>query len=129
MTRRGAATGRADSRRTWSSMAGRAVALIATVLMVLAGVAQGDAFAAAGDAIEEVDTNGHHILDDTFLILLNAHYEPVPFVLPAHRAGVRWQPVVDTYTGDTRGRRPARGGRTYEVAPRSLAVLRLQEAP
>jgi glycogen operon protein len=83
----------------------------------------------AGDAIEEVDTNGHHILDDTFLILLNAHYEPVPFVLSAHRAGVRWQPVVDTYTGDTRGRRPARGGRTYEVAPRSLAVLRLQEAP
>jgi len=83
----------------------------------------------AGDSIEEGDVNGHHILDDTFLILLNAHYEPVPFVLQAHRTGVRWQPVLDTHTGDTRGRRPARGGRTYEVAPRSLAVLRLQETP
>jgi glycogen operon protein len=83
----------------------------------------------AGDAIEEVDADGHPIVDDTFLLLLNAHYEPVPFVLPAHRGGVRWQPVLDTHSGDRKAPRPARGGRTYDVAARSLAVLRLQEAP
>ncbi|HXH82571.1 MAG TPA: glycogen debranching protein GlgX, partial [Candidatus Tectomicrobia bacterium] len=50
----------------------------------------------AGDAIEEVDARGERIVDDTFLILLNAFWEPVPFVLPAHHRGVRWEPIVDT---------------------------------
>ena len=35
---------------------------------------------------------GAPIVGDTFLLLDNAHYEPVPFVLPAHRARVRWEP-------------------------------------
>ena len=42
----------------------------------------------AGDAIEEVDDMGEPIVGDTFLILLNADHEPVPFVLPAHEARV-----------------------------------------
>jgi pullulanase/glycogen debranching enzyme len=42
-----------------------------------------------GDAIEEVDARGNRIVDDTLLILLNAHYESIPFILPAHRARVR----------------------------------------
>src|SRR5581483_3853222 len=47
-----------------------------------------------GDAIEEVDDRGNRIVDDTLLILLNAHHEPVPFVLPAHRRKVRWQVLL-----------------------------------
>ncbi|MGH8573364.1 MAG: glycogen debranching protein, partial [Gammaproteobacteria bacterium] len=43
----------------------------------------------AGDAIEEVDSRGHRIVDDTLLILLNGHHEPLPVVLPAHRPAVR----------------------------------------
>ncbi|MGH8057253.1 MAG: glycogen debranching protein GlgX, partial [Candidatus Entotheonellia bacterium] len=50
----------------------------------------------AGDAIEDVDDRGNRIVDDTLLILLNAHYEPIPFVLPAHRRKVRWDLVLDT---------------------------------
>src|SRR5688572_6114284 len=50
----------------------------------------------AGDAINEVDVDGNRILDDTFLVLLNAHHEPLEFVLPAHRSGVRWHVLVDT---------------------------------
>ena len=83
----------------------------------------------AGDAIDEVDANGDRVVDDTFLILLNAHYEPVPFVLPLHRAGVGWHLVLDTRSRNARARRPAKGGRAYDLAARSLAVLRLQEAP
>jgi glycogen operon protein len=80
----------------------------------------------SGDAIEEVDAEGRRIVDDTFLILLNAHHEPVPFVLPAHRKGVRWETVVDTATADPRGGQPGqRGGESYELAGRSLALLRL----
>src|SRR6185369_9804373 len=38
----------------------------------------------AGDAIEELDDRGNRLVGDTILIVLNAHYEPLPFVLPAH---------------------------------------------
>ena len=58
----------------------------------------------AGDAIEEVDKAGNPIRDDTFLLLLNAHHEPIEFVLPAHRARLRWNLVLDT-----RDWTPARG--------------------
>jgi glycogen operon protein len=81
----------------------------------------------AGDAIEEVDSQGNLILDDTVLILLNAHHEPLPFILPAHRPGVKWELILDTRTPDGRRlHRPMRGGETYDLEGRSLAVLRLQ---
>jgi isoamylase len=82
----------------------------------------------AGDAVDEVDERGNRIVDDTLLILLNAHHEPIPFVLPAHRARVRWELVLDTRepTGKRR-QRPLRGGQTYELEARSLALLRLRQ--
>ena len=79
-----------------------------------------------GDAIEEVDDLGEPIVGDTFLILLNAHHEPVPFVLPAHEGRVRWEPVLDTRDWDGGADRPAqRTGEQYRLEGRSLAVLRL----
>jgi len=79
-----------------------------------------------GDTIEDVDDHGDRIMDDTFLILLNAYWEPLPFVLPAHRRGVRWEPVLDTREPTGRRRGPAqRGGHTYELEPRSVAAFRL----
>ncbi|MGH7265059.1 MAG: glycogen debranching protein GlgX, partial [Candidatus Rokuibacteriota bacterium] len=80
----------------------------------------------AGDAIPEVDVRGQRIVDDTFLVLVNAHHEAVPFVLPAHRKGVRWEPVVDTRAADPRGGdADLRGGESYELGGRSLALFRL----
>jgi pullulanase/glycogen debranching enzyme len=81
----------------------------------------------AGDAIEEVDEQGRPIAGDTFLVLLNAHWEPVPFVLPAHRARVRWEPVLDTRAWDLgRAGRTYRAGEGYPLEGRSAAVLRLR---
>jgi isoamylase len=80
----------------------------------------------AGDAIEEVDDRGNRIVDDTLLILLNAHHEAVGFVLPAHRRKVRWQVVFDTQEEKMRLRqRLIRGGNTYRLEARSMALLRL----
>jgi glycogen operon protein len=80
----------------------------------------------SGEAMNEVDPMGHPLLDDTLLILLNAHHEPLPFVLPAHHRGVRWETVLDTRVADGRWRqRPLHGGATYPLEGRSLAVLRL----
>ncbi|HWP45851.1 MAG TPA: glycogen debranching protein GlgX [Candidatus Limnocylindrales bacterium] len=79
----------------------------------------------AGDAIDEVDPRGHPIVGDTLLILLNAHYEPVPFVLPDHEK-VRWKLLLDTR--EETGRRPDTeipGGETYQLEARSLALFRL----
>ena len=60
-------------------------------------------------------------------MLLNAHHEPLPFVLPAHRRGVRWQVMVDTRSADGRVQRgPLKGGESYELEGRSVALLRLQ---
>jgi len=80
----------------------------------------------SGDAIEETDEFGRPIAGETLLILLNAHSEAVPFVLPAHRAGTRWIVAFDTARD---GERPPnhleRGGRTYDLQAHSLAVFRL----
>jgi glycogen operon protein len=79
----------------------------------------------AGDAIEEVDQAGRPIRDDTFLLLLNAHHEPIEFVLPAHRPRMRWELVLDTreWTVEPRA---FRAGDSYPLEGRSLALLRLR---
>jgi isoamylase len=80
----------------------------------------------AGDAIVEQDAQGRRIVDDTFLVMLNAHHEPMGFTLPTDDKHVRWDAVLDTRepTGRTK-RRALRGGDVYEMEARSLAVLRL----
>ena len=86
----------------------------------------------AGDAIEEMSDEGLPITDDTVLILLNAHDEPVPFVLPDHHGGA-WEPVLDTRDWQqpiADGRR-FKEGEPYPLEGRTLAVLRLhpRESP
>jgi len=81
----------------------------------------------AGDAIEEVDIQGDRIADDTLLILLNGHHEALPFTLPAHRPGVKWELLLDTRTPEGRRlHRPMKGGDVYSLESRCLALLRLQ---
>jgi glycogen operon protein len=79
----------------------------------------------AGDAIEEVDEGGASIAGDSFLLLLNAHHEAIPFILPAHRARLRWELVLDTRQWEWNPRGPAlRAGDHYPLEGRSLALLR-----
>jgi isoamylase len=81
----------------------------------------------AGDAIEELDDRGNRIADDSLLILLNAHYEAIPFTLPAHRRKVRWEVVLDTCEPhlDRKKHRLMRGGENYDLKERALVILRL----
>jgi len=83
----------------------------------------------AGDAIEEVDERGNRIIDNTLVIALNAHHEPIPFVLPAHRRQLRWELLLDTRqpTGKDPGRL-IRGGDTFELEGRSLALFQLRSS-
>ena len=80
----------------------------------------------AGDAIVEPDPQGRRVVDDTFMVMLNAHHEPMGFTLPADDKNARWRTMLDTRepAGRVRRRR-LRGGEVYELEARSLVVLRL----
>ena len=83
----------------------------------------------AGDAIGETDEKGRLIVDDTLLILLNAHHEPRTFTLPAHKRGVRWQPILDTTVaaGSEKSVVILKGGERFKLESRSIAVLRISD--
>ena len=81
----------------------------------------------SGDAIEEVDAKGRAISGETFLLLLNAHHEAVPFTLPAHKRGVRWELIFDTSVPVPPKRvRSYKGGGEYPLGERTCALLRLK---
>jgi isoamylase len=75
--------------------------------------------------------DGSLLLDDDFLVLVNAWWEPLDFVLPPARPGQAWRPEIDSYDPQ----RPAEDGARYQagdkvtVGPRSVCVLRGPRAP
>ena len=82
----------------------------------------------AGDAIEEMDELGNPIVDDSFLLLLNAFHEAVPFTLPAHKKGVAWQWMFDTAkTDEKKIPKTWRGGKVYELEARAMVLMRLRD--
>lgn len=82
----------------------------------------------AGDLTGETDERGNPIVDDTLLILLNAHYEALAFALPAHRQEHRWEVLLDTrYATGTPAEDVLQGGDIYALESRSLALLRTCE--
>ncbi len=78
-----------------------------------------------GDEIPGVDAAGRRILDQSFYLIFNAHWEPVEFVLPAERWGQSWTRVLDTRNGDA----PAEddwqraAGTKINVESRTLVVM------
>ena len=73
-----------------------------------------------GDAIREVDERGEPIVDDDFLVLLNAHDAPVTFELPPTTG--TWSVVIST---DTDTDEPDRGVQGHvELRDRHVLVLR-----
>jgi glycogen operon protein len=81
-----------------------------------------------GDAGADRDARGMPMVDDTLLIMLNAHHESVPFMLPMVGASATWQLEIDT---GRPGLRPdeqsaLRAGASLEVEGRTLLVWRLE---
>jgi glycogen operon protein len=79
----------------------------------------------AGDLMTEVDERGEPIKGDTLLLLLNHHWEEVPFTLPQTSGGDLWQTLVDTAEPDRPLPVKVRPEREhYPLYGRSLALLR-----
>jgi isoamylase len=83
-----------------------------------------------GETIGEVDQSGEIIKDDTFLILLNCHHEPIQFFVPAPPDSEKWEILIDTndpgLCADSRFTEP---GAAIELVPLSLVVCREPTAP
>jgi isoamylase len=71
----------------------------------------------------DVDPHGRQIQDDEFLLLLNAHYEPIEFALPDR--GGPWRAIVDTARPvSVREAAPEIAPQRYPLQGRSLALMR-----
>ena len=77
----------------------------------------------AGDLIGDVDVRGEPIVGDTLLLLLNAHHEPLPFLLPQTKPDQHWERLLDTADPADAAEQWG-GGQSYQLKERSLAVLR-----
>ena len=84
-----------------------------------------------GDAIEEPDYRGQKIHDDSFILMFNAHFEPIDFTLPPEHFGMKWKLLVDTTeaVGHPLEDLTIEAGGTITVPARSTMLLRQVEAP
>jgi len=81
-----------------------------------------------GRAIAYPGPRGEKIVDDSFLVLFNAHHESIPFKLPAQEWGKQWTRLLDTGEGgfidDQKEYAPQE---EISVQSRSLVLLRRKE--
>jgi glycogen operon protein len=66
--------------------------------------------------------HGEEVVDDSFLLLFNAHSDPVTFTLPTRRFGARWEVLLATGDGAPDG--PVGARAEVVVQDRSVTVLR-----
>jgi glycogen operon protein len=79
-----------------------------------------------GEAITDRDRRGQRVTDDSFLVLFNAHDDPIDWSLP-EQWGKRWEAIFDTSGRDREGDL-VDGGLTVRVDGRSLVVFRRTDA-
>ncbi|SEM80472.1 glycogen debranching protein GlgX [Nitrosomonas marina] len=78
----------------------------------------------AGTGINERDSRGHMIIDDDFLMLLNAYHEEIPFRLPDFAAEYDWKVLIDTMEcAIPPAVQQYRCGESYPLQGRSLVLL------
>lgn len=62
--------------------------------------------------------------DDSFYVILNAHFEPLTFTLPGKEWGQEWVKELDTQVGWVIADEILKARAELEIGPRSLMVLR-----
>jgi len=76
-----------------------------------------------GEELGLTTTAGDPVVDDSFVVLLNATPEPVEFRLPPRRFGLEWELELTTAVPQAHGERVP-GRSAVEIAARSLTLLR-----
>ncbi len=77
-----------------------------------------------GETIGDVDENGEPVIDDSFLLMLNCHHQPIVFKLPPSPKDKHWDVLIDTNDpGCEPGTRVHPAGAEIEIHPLSLVLL------
>ena len=78
----------------------------------------------SGEAVDELDEKARLVRDENFLLIMNAHHEEIPFLLPTVASGMLWIVLIDTSCQMERGGNPQYpAGARYPLQARSLALL------
>ncbi|HVW85933.1 MAG TPA: glycogen debranching protein GlgX, partial [Bryobacteraceae bacterium] len=78
-----------------------------------------------GRTLDDVNPFGQPLRDDTFLMMLNPHHEPIKFYLPKMHPGTNWQLCFDTRNGkDKDAGVELAPGDPYELRDRSFALFK-----
>ena len=80
-----------------------------------------------GDGIPDLDVRGQRVTDDSFVLLLNAHFEPIDFTLPKKKFGASWLPVIYTADDVNDESKPHDAGAKVTIDARSVMVLQAHE--
>jgi glycogen operon protein len=73
-----------------------------------------------GGELPELDEDGRPIEDDSFLLIFNAHHDPIEFTIPGESYGRSWHVEVDTTVSG--GNQSLAAGSSLTVTGRSLIV-------
>ncbi|HVZ32337.1 MAG TPA: glycogen debranching protein GlgX [Polyangiaceae bacterium] len=74
-----------------------------------------------GEVMHEWSENGELVYDDPLLVLFNAHWEPVEFVLPRLNPTAPWRVLIDTTQPEIEERDQSEA--RYVIGARSLVLL------
>ena len=79
-----------------------------------------------GDAIREPDDRGEPVVDDSFFVLFNGHYESLDFTLPDLGVAQEWSVEIDTSDTDdaVAEDRTVASAQSFPVAARSVVVVK-----
>lgn len=80
----------------------------------------------SGDASDILNLQGEPVRDDTFLVLINAHHEVIPFLLPGLEH-LEWERILDTTDEAGFLTKPNKiaSGDDVQLSDRSICLLRL----
>src|SRR5580704_11128969 len=83
-----------------------------------------------GQTMGDVDGAGEPIRDDTFLMMLNCHHEPIQFYVPKPPTAEKWEIIIDTNDPKLEaGTRYSELGAFVDLVPLSMAVAREAKPP
>jgi len=82
----------------------------------------------AGDLIGDSDERGEPLWGDSILLLMNAHYEAMPFTIPTRGGGEPWERLLDT-ADPSAAAMVCPAGQPYTLQGRSMVVLRTPAPP
>jgi len=77
-----------------------------------------------GETLDHVDEKGEPVVDDTFLMMLNCHHEPIKFYLPQSPHSMSWEVVVDTNDPEQTIARVMAPGKALELARQTTILMR-----